>query len=502
MEGLIVYIRKIAMAAGFAAGAALAFAPLASADASTDWWSSIDSLLGGGAPAAGTSDFQISFNGMDLLPTAGNEATATTVAGQFGLAIASGNGANAVAEGGTGNYALAEGTDALAKAGSTAAGATTSSYDSAIDIGNNTTAGAVGAPDGAYAGAGSLIGGVDSTGGSSHDSAYDIGNNGLDGESPLNGGNSGAFAGDGQLIGASGAGNGDTAYTAGDINGFGDGSAAVAGNNDYASTSGAETGTNEGAFAAFGNNNSAIADTSYTTDGAGVSATDGNSNYAFVYGPDNSGASAGDGNSNIAYVSDPFGTTGAADNATAGTGNSDLAEVLYTHGDASAQGGNFLYDILSPFGETATPAAATAAADPAATDISSTLTSEITSLNGLFDLDATLAGISGDITPGTGALPFDTIPTADANSIFDTLVFGLNPDSVTDGVPGSYDVLNGALGEFDNAYNVELFSLLNGGDILPVADLIGTHADLLNGTVSEAISGFLQLGVSDLAGFF
>jgi hypothetical protein len=339
------------LAVGLGIGAAWAHMPVASADTSTDWLSSVDSLLSGASPALVATDFQISFNGTDLFPTLGNEATATTVAGQFGLAIAFGNGASATAEGGTGDYALASGTNALALAGSTASGATTSSYDSAVDIGNNTTTGAVGAPDGAYAGAGSLIGGADSTGGSSHDTAYDIGNNGLDTEA-LNGGNSGAFAGDGGLIGASGAGNGDTAYTFGNINGFGDGSASVDGNNDYSSTSGAETGTNEGAFAAFGNNNSAIADTSYTQDGAGVSATEGNGNYAYVFGPDNSTAVAS-GGSDTAYVYDPFsGATGPADTAFAGDGSftNDIAEVLLAHGNATADTANLLYDIVSLFG--------------------------------------------------------------------------------------------------------------------------------------------------------
>jgi hypothetical protein len=343
------------LAVGLGIGAAWAHTPVASADTSTDWLSSVDSLLSGASPALvapAVTDFQISFNGTDLFPTLGNEATATTVAGQFGLAIAFGNGANAIAEGGTGNYALADGTNALAMAGSTAAGATTSSYDSAVDIGNNVDPSTYpGAPDGAYAGGGSLIGGADSTGGSSHDSAYDFGNNGVDTET-LTGGNSGAFAGDGGLIGASGAGNGDTAYTFGNINGFGDGSASVAGNNDYSSTSGAETGTNEGAFAAFGNNNSAIADTSYTQDLSGVSATGGNGNYAYVFGPDNSTADASGGN-DIAYVSDPFsGATGPADSAVAGGGSftNDLAEVLLAHGNASADTANLLYDIVSLFG--------------------------------------------------------------------------------------------------------------------------------------------------------
>lgn len=145
-----------------------------------------------------------------------------------------------------------------------------------------------------------------------------------------------------------------------------------------------------------------------------------------------------------------------------------------------------------------------AAATPAASGFSfdSLLTGEVHGLNSIFDLDASYAGLSADIDPGSGVLPFDTIPASDANSVFDTLVFGFNPDNVTDGVPGSYDVLNGALGEFANAFNVEAYSLLNSGDILPLADLIGTHSDFLTGTVSSAVTDFLQQGVGDLAGFF
>jgi hypothetical protein len=364
LKGKPMYIRKIAAVAGFATGAALALAPFASADTSSDWLSSIDSLLGGAGPALAApavSDFQISFNGTDLFPTLGNEASATTVAGQFGLAIAFGDGASATAQGGIGNVALADGTDALAKAGSTATGATGFNYNFAEDIGNNTRdAHTTGAPDGAYAGGGSLIGNTDATLASSNNTAIDIGNNGVDTETgfPGDGGNSGAFAGDSGLIGfGHTAGNADTAYTFGNINGFGDGSAAVAGNNDSAYTNGTETGTNEGAFSGFGNFNSATADTNYTVDGQGVSATFGNGNYAIVDGPANSTATAGGSladlsNNNFAYVEDPFGST--ADSALAGgngltTGGNDLAEVLYTHGDASAVG-NLMYDIISVFG--------------------------------------------------------------------------------------------------------------------------------------------------------
>lgn len=356
------------LAVGLGIGAAWAHTSVASADSSTDWLSSIDSLLTGGAlPApAATSDFQISFNGTDLFPTAGNEATATTVAGQFGLAIAFGNGASATAEGGTGDYALADGTNALANAGSLTPGATGNNFDFAEDIGNN-TAGGSGAPDGAYAGAGSLIGAPDSTGTDSNNIAIDFGNNGPDGTV---GGNTGAFAGDGELVGLSGAGNGDTAFDSGNNLGFGDGPAAVDGNSNYASEFGNTTGTNEGAFAAVGNNNTAIADNNYTDSGAGVFAGAGNDNSAFADGPANSSADAGGfstalgnatdelGNGNISYVFDPFGST--ADSAISGStqtvaGSNDLAEVLLTHGNAVADGGNFLYDIITLFGNIASP---------------------------------------------------------------------------------------------------------------------------------------------------
>ena len=333
------------LAVGLGIGAAWAHTPAAQADTSNDLLSSIDSLLSGvpAADPAAVTDFQISFNGTDLFPTLGNEATATTVAGQFGLAIAFGDGASATAQGGIGDYALADGTNALANAGSLTSGATGFNFDSAIDIGNNAT-GVGGVADGAYAGGASLIGGTDS-GASSNDSAIDIGNN------SAAGGQSGAFAGDGPLTDGTGAGNGDTAYTFGNTSGIDDGSAAVGGNHDFASSSGSETGFGEGAFATDGNNNTAIADTNYTVDNAGVGATDGNGNFAYVDGPDNSTADATGGN-DIAYVSDPFSSaTSTADSAVSGGGfSNDLAEVLFAHGNATADTANLLYDIISLFG--------------------------------------------------------------------------------------------------------------------------------------------------------
>lgn len=347
------------LAVGLGIGAAVAHTPVASADTTSDpfgWLSGVGPAAA--APSSGL-DFQISFNGVDLLPTTDNSATATTVAGEYGLAIASGNGATALAEGGTGDYALASGTNALAEAGSLTA-TSGNNWDAAYDFGNNVDP-YPNSPDGAFAGAGSLYGNADN-GTSSQDTAIDIGNN--------TGGGDGAFAGDGQLFGDGAAGNADTAYTFGNIVGNEDGSGALTGDNNYAGMFGTETGNVEGAYSGTGNGNAAIADVNYTNDFSEVVAGDGKNNYAYVDGPDNSTATAGGsfdgpvGNNDIAYVTDPFGTTDPASSAIAGSsatvaGSNDLAEVLFTHGNAAAQGGDFLYDIISLFGHEAGAAAAT-----------------------------------------------------------------------------------------------------------------------------------------------
>jgi hypothetical protein len=298
--------------------------------------------------ALADTDFQISFDGMELFPTSGNEATATTVAGEFGLAIAYGDGATAVAEGGTGDFAVASGSDALAEAGSLTA-TSGNNFDAAIDVGNN-----AGIHDGAFAGGGSLVGGSDG-GSNSGDTAIDIGNN--------TGISSGAFSGDYALLGGPEAGNGDTAYTYGNTAGTDDASWALGGNNNYASLSGTESASYSGSFAGNGDGNSAIDDTSSNVDDSYVQAFNGNDNYAYVYGPDNSTALAGGsggGNDNIAYVSDPFGTAANPDSAFAGNGfSNDLASVLFTHGNALATGADYAYDVITPLGPEAGTAAAT-----------------------------------------------------------------------------------------------------------------------------------------------
>jgi hypothetical protein len=107
------------LAVGLGIGAALAATPgVASADSSTDpfWW------IGGMDPGdlsvpAQTSalDMQVSIDGFDLFPTAGNTATATSDMGDIAIAI--GNGANALATAGMFDSAFADGTNSFAEAG-------------------------------------------------------------------------------------------------------------------------------------------------------------------------------------------------------------------------------------------------------------------------------------------------------------------------------------------------------------------------------------------------
>jgi hypothetical protein len=109
------------MAVGAALAAALAATPgTASADSSTDpfsWIGGVDvgDLLS--APAQTSPlDMQVSIDGLDLFPTAGNTATATS--GLLDIAIAIGNGSEAVAgTNGIFDFAIADGAKSIAEAG-------------------------------------------------------------------------------------------------------------------------------------------------------------------------------------------------------------------------------------------------------------------------------------------------------------------------------------------------------------------------------------------------
>jgi hypothetical protein len=164
--------------------------------------------------------------------------------------------------------------------------------------------------------------------------------------------------------------------------------------------------------------------------------------------------------------------------------------------------------------------AALASAPFASADVlTTTVDSEIASLNSLFDSEASLAGDSGDVvTGGTGVL--DTISPTDAPDAaplttldselygpFASLLVGVdNPVSgaaYLDAAPGAQDVGNGALAEFDDAVNALVFGLDNDGDLIPTADLVAP-VDIATveagGIATEAglFANFYDTGLADI----
>jgi hypothetical protein len=143
-----------------------------------------------------------------------------------------------------------------------------------------------------------------------------------------------------------------------------------------------------------------------------------------------------------------------------------------------------------------------------ADDLSGTLDSEIASLNGIFVSDADLAGDGTDvITNGTNT--FDTIPLQYAPdsgtpTLLDYELYGLNPIANAASDPGAYNVFNGALVEFDDAYNALLYSVDYSGALIPSSDLFGSASEigtaLATGTDAGAAADFFSNGLADLAG--
>ncbi len=145
----------------------------------------------------------------------------------------------------------------------------------------------------------------------------------------------------------------------------------------------------------------------------------------------------------------------------------------------------------------------------AADDLTPTLDSEIASLNSLFESQAALAGDSADVVTSSGAL--DTILPADAPDAapFTTLdyeLYGPWASVLTlDPEPGAYDVFNGALVEFDDAYNTFASLLFTTDSVILPTDLLGVaDAALDNGSLTDAtlFGDFLNTGLSDLVAYF
>jgi hypothetical protein len=158
-----------------------------------------------------------------------------------------------------------------------------------------------------------------------------------------------------------------------------------------------------------------------------------------------------------------------------------------------------------------------ASADPAAVPdpLLPTVDSEISSMNALFVSEADLAGVGKDVIVGTPAQPFDTIPLVDAPhtgtpTFLDYELYGLNPIANSASDPGAFSEFNGALVNFDDAYNVELFSLLNPTaalETIPAGDLFGSSETITDaftngtGSASDVATYFYEFGANDLAGY-
>jgi len=272
------------LAVGLGIGAAVAHSPVAAADTSTDWLSSIDSLPSGAVPATPSDlNLAISFDGYPLVSD-GN-ANAYTLPGEFDLAIAYGDEARATAEGGYGDYAFADSTGsygAAAIAGDPTTGATGNNFDFASANGNGTEAFA----------------------GNTYDLSPDTTGSSFDFAS-ANGVSSFAVAGQN--------GSGDVASAVGPVSALSGGSnnATDPANFDYASA----------------------LDTTNTTSALGTQAVAGG------------GFSDLGGSNDTAFVIDPSGTVGST--ADAGLGfNSDLAAAFGDAFNAIATGADNLFNIL------------------------------------------------------------------------------------------------------------------------------------------------------------
>jgi len=173
---------------------------------------------------------------------------------------------------------------------------------------------------------------------------------------------------------------------------------------------------------------------------------------------------------------------------------------------------------IAVVGGFAVAAALTSAPLASADDLTTTVDSEIASLNSLFDSEAVIAGDGSDVVPGTTGV-LDTIPLADAPDAaplttldyelygpFASLLIGV--DNTVSGAPyldpdpGAQDVANGALAEFDDAYNALVYGL-NDTALIPATDLV-SPVDILTdtggGITTEAglFANFLDTGLSDL----
>lgn len=158
-----------------------------------------------------------------------------------------------------------------------------------------------------------------------------------------------------------------------------------------------------------------------------------------------------------------------------------------------------------------------ASADPSDFAVS-TLDSEIATQNSILETYALLTGDTAEITKG-GAGVYDTInQTVTPHLVpgissygqvtpLETEIYGANP--ILAGIStdtGPYNVFNGALTEYYDAYNVLAFAAQNGGHLdTNAADYLGSSTSIAHaldtGSVSGAYQYFLNFALGDLKGY-
>lgn len=151
-----------------------------------------------------------------------------------------------------------------------------------------------------------------------------------------------------------------------------------------------------------------------------------------------------------------------------------------------------------------------ASADDLTVILTPLVNSEISTLNAIFVSEVALSGgpASGEIITN-GANTFDTTsllyaPDSGNPTLLDYELYGFNPISNASSDPGAYDVFNGALAEFDDAYNVELYSLANPDAVvssIPADYLFGSAPNLGDVLGANAVNDFLLSAFHDLLTF-
>jgi hypothetical protein len=164
---------------------------------------------------------------------------------------------------------------------------------------------------------------------------------------------------------------------------------------------------------------------------------------------------------------------------------------------------------IAVVGGFAVAAALTSAPLASADTLTDTVDSEISTLNSIFVSEVALSGgpASGEIITN-GANTFDTTtllyaPDSGTPTLLDYELYGVNPIFNASSDPGASDVFNGALSEFDDAYNVALYAMANPDATvasIPYGDLFGDPGTS-GATFFTEIGQLISNGFTDLAGY-